>query len=137
MFLTFDASLGGWLTENYFPAIARLDGERIPSIKSVAGALGAQDVRVVDIPADCTDGFTGAFWARPEAYLDPSVVAKMSAFTLIDDFERDAGMRQLADDLASGRWDERFGHLRTTARFDIGYRRVVANRYSRPEFTSP
>jgi hypothetical protein len=29
---------------------------------------------VVPIPADCVDGFTGAFWRRPHAYLDPSVI---------------------------------------------------------------
>ena len=128
-FLTFDTSVEGfWLTEDYFPAIARLDREQLPSIESVAGALGTQDVRVVDIPADCTDGFLGAFWARPEAYLDPSVVANMSTFTLMDADERDAGMKRLADDLALGRWDERFGHLRTTTRLDIGYRLVVASR---------
>lgn len=127
MFLTFDASVEGfWLTEDYFPAIARLDRERLPSIESVASALSTEDVRVVEIPADCTDGFLGAFWARPEAYLDPSVVANMSTLTLIDDVERDAGMRQLADDLATGRWDEHFGHLRRMARRDIGYRLVVA-----------
>jgi len=47
---------------------------------------------------------------------------------LIDPAELVAGTARLADDLASGRWDDRFGHLRTTASLDIGYRLVVASR---------
>jgi hypothetical protein len=35
-------------------------------------------VRVVPIPADCTDGITGAYWWRPKAYLDGRVRAGMS-----------------------------------------------------------
>jgi SAM-dependent methyltransferase len=125
-FLSFDTKVGGfWLTEEYFPAIARLDRERIPSIERVADALGTRDVRVIEIPADCTDGFTGAYWARPEVYLDRSATTNMSTFILIPEGERDAGVKRLADDLASGRWDERFGHLRTTGSLDIGYRLVV------------
>jgi len=33
-------------------------------------------------------------------------------------------MARLADDLASGAWDERWGHLREPAEVDLGYRLV-------------
>lgn len=127
VFLTFDTEVGGfWLTREYLPAIALIDAERIPSIATVAGALGTTDVRVVEIPADCTDGFTGAFWARPEAYLDPAVTSNMSTFGSISAAERAHGLHRLRDDLASGRWDKRHGDLRLLACLDIGYRLVVA-----------
>ena len=32
--------------------------------------MGAGEVVDVPIPHDCLDGFLGAFWRRPEAYLD-------------------------------------------------------------------
>jgi hypothetical protein len=41
--------------------------------------------------------------------------------------ERAAGLERLARDLASGAWDERFGHLRHEPEFDAGIRLVVAD----------
>jgi hypothetical protein len=29
-------------------------------------------VTPIPVPADCVDGFGGAFWKRPSAYLDPA-----------------------------------------------------------------
>ena len=56
------------------------------------------------IPRDCRDGFTGAFWARPEAYLDPGVRAGMSSFASITPEETEA-FRGEADQLL-GRYFE-------------------------------
>jgi hypothetical protein len=30
----------------------------------------------VPVPADCTDGFTAAYWRRPDAYLDEAVAGQ-------------------------------------------------------------
>ena len=38
------------------------------------------------------------------------------------------GITRLADDLASGRWHERYGDLLAREELDLGYRLVVAGR---------
>ncbi len=78
------------------------------------------------IPADCEDGFLGAFWRRPEAYLDPSIRGAMSVFAQLPPDLLQSGLDRLADDLRSGRWDERFGALRALENADVGYRLVIA-----------
>jgi hypothetical protein len=47
-------------------------------VAEVGRHLRVTSVRVMPVPADCTDGITGACWRRPEAYLDPRVRAGMS-----------------------------------------------------------
>ena len=37
------------------------------------------------IPHDCSDGVLGAYWRRPEAYLDPGVRAAISTFSKLGD----------------------------------------------------
>jgi hypothetical protein len=39
----------------------------------------------------------------------------------------DRFVRQLSEDLASGRWDAKYGHLRTQPLFDGPLRLVIAN----------
>ena len=80
----------------------------------------------VPIPHDCQDGFLGAFWRRPEAYLDPAVRAAISAFWLLDPERVRRGVARLADDLRSGRWQARHAALRERESLDLGYRLVVA-----------
>ncbi len=128
--LTYDPAGGGgfWLLARYVPQIRRLDAPRFPSMALLAEALGAIDVAPVPIPSDCSDGFLGAFWSRPEAYLDPAVRRGMSAFGLLPAEDTAPGLARLADDLASGEWDRRYGPLRAAAAADLGYRLVVAAR---------
>ena len=115
-----------WLTADYFPAMAR---QRRPDIapEQIAAQLeGEVHIEPVLLPADCQDGFGEAFWARPEAYLDPDVRAGMSAFGLLKPAEVESGLRHLAADLESGAWDARHGHLRQAAELDTGHRLIVA-----------
>lgn len=115
-----------WLTRDYFPAMVRA---RRPEIQPghIAALLGG-NVRIVPfpVPHDCLDGFGEAFWARPEAYLDPRIRAGMSAFGLLDEAEVSPGLQQLQADLRSGIWDDRNGHLRQLAEFDCGLRLIIA-----------
>ena len=127
--MMFDADLahGLWLIDDYFPEILDLPTERrAPSVRDVSRLLHVHDVSPVPVPADCVDGFAGCYWNRPEAYLEPRVRRAMSCFaTLGPDIEA-RGAANLAADLASGRWDERHGHLRDLTEIDLGYRLVVA-----------
>ncbi len=82
------------------------------------------------MPADCQDGFGACYWNRPEAYLDPLVLAGMSSFAQLDPEVLRRGTDQLRRDLESGAWDERHGELRALTEIDVGYRLLVAGHVS-------
>jgi SAM-dependent methyltransferase len=115
-----DASFG-WL-DDYFPGLA---GERYPQLAEF-DALGSITVEPVPIPADCTDGFTAAYWQRPEAYLAEAVRANMSTFALLDERVVVDGVARLARDLADRSWHGRYASLLTLSELDVGYCLVVA-----------
>ncbi|HEY2672026.1 MAG TPA: hypothetical protein VGJ07_16865 [Rugosimonospora sp.] len=79
----------------------------------------------VPIPIDCVDGFTEAYYARPEMFLDPRVRAAQSAWGFVDDDAITRGMERLRADLDSGAWDERYGRLRTQPEFTGSLRLLV------------
>lgn len=128
--LTWDPASRGafWLTTDYFPDIVDLDVTRFPSMTALGRSLGAIHVIPVPIPHDCQDGFLGAFWRRPEAYLDPTVRGAMSGFEQLEPERLRAGLARLTDDLRSGRWQARHGALRDRESLDLGYRLVTAER---------
>ena len=117
-----------WLTEEYFPEIVSYDRRRVGSIADVIAQLGPCDDVRVPIPHDCTDGFLACYWRRPEAYLDPIVRAGISGFALLGEHVLARGVQRLADDLASGEWERRFGWVRELDELDVCYRLVVSER---------
>ncbi len=125
---TWDGTPGAlsWLANDYLPELGEIDLFRFPSPVELAEALGGAEVRRIPIPSDCHDGFIEAFWARPEAYLDARVRAGMSGMRALDPSVLERGIGRLREDLASGEWDRRHGHLRRLAELDLGYRLVVA-----------
>ncbi|MFF7727080.1 class I SAM-dependent methyltransferase [Streptomyces sp. NPDC008001] len=101
-----------WLHE-YAPAVLDTEARRYPPVPAVAAALGGTvTVRPVPIPADCTDGFNEAYYARPERLLDPGARQACSAWSFVDAALSEQYVRALRRDLASGAWDERHGALR-------------------------
>lgn len=118
---------GFWALE-YFPEALGLPSESAPPGEGdISRALRVREVRPVLVPHDCEDGFGTAFWARPEAYLDPAVQAGMSWLALLPGEVRRRGAARLAEDIKSGAWDQRHGHLRTMQTFDGGYRIAIAD----------
>jgi len=114
-----------WLLQEYFPDILALDRAIFPAINTISKTLGPLDVTPVAIPADCKDGFLGAYWRRPEAYLDPDILAGMSTFSKMSNVkERLASLRR---DLDSGLWEHAHRGMLAADEFDLGYRLVVAN----------
>ena len=77
------------------------------------------------VPADCTDGFTAAYWRRPDAYLDEAVRANMSTLALLDERVVADGVARLARDLADRSWRQRYAALLDLPELDVGYRLVV------------
>jgi hypothetical protein len=90
---------------------------------SALGPGAKVEVMAVPIPRDCVDGFFGAYWARPAAYLDPAVQAGISLFAHPG---AAPGLARLRADLESGAWQARHGHLLAADALDLGYRLVVA-----------
>ncbi len=122
--LTWDPMTAGfWLVREYFPELLAHDQRMFPRLEVFADAFAAVEVVPLPVPADCTDGFLGAFWHRPEAYLDPRVRAGMSSFAHVPDAT--PALLQLEADVASGAWETRHGELREKAVLDVGYRIVV------------
>ncbi len=116
-----------WLIREYLPCIRDLDRRRV-AIAELVSALGESQILSVPIPHDCIDGFHGAFWRRPEAYLDPRVRSGISCYSAMSPDERDQGLRRLAADLQSGAWEDRHRNLLDLDELDLGYRLIVAER---------
>jgi SAM-dependent methyltransferase len=124
--LTWDpASSGFWLVDDYFPEIAIIDRPIFPGLEELNRMLGPIDVRSVPIPHDCSDGFLGAYWRRPHAYLDAGVRGAISTFAKLGTVEAPLG--RLRRDLDDGTWARRHGHLLSRAELDLGYRLIVAD----------
>jgi Methyltransferase domain len=126
--LTWDPAVQSlfWLTDEYLPEALTDDQFDGPTFADLDEVLGGIRVETVPVPADCRDGFFAAYWARPEAYLDPTVRAGISCCALLDEHLVGERMERLADDLAAGTWDERHPGLRTQPSLDVGYRLVVS-----------
>ena len=127
VFFTWDheATKSFWLGD-YVPAIWELDAKVEVPIPWLCEQFHTSDVQVVPVPHDCLDGFLGAFWRRPEAYLDPVVRAGISTLSRMDQAVLKAGMELLVEDLRSGAWRDRYGELLALEELDLGYRLVVA-----------
>jgi SAM-dependent methyltransferase len=114
-----------WLFD-YFPEIEHIDKALFPSVEQLSALLGHVKVKTVPIPADCTDGFMCAYWARPECYINPRVRSTISTFSRIGDIQE--GVRKLTRDIDSGEWNIKYGHLKALSEFDFGYCLIVSNK---------
>ena len=125
--LTWDPAADAfWLVADYLPEFGALDRRQFAAIDTYQTAFGPGAlVRITPllVPRDCCDGFLGAYWARPAAYLDPAVRAGISSFAR---GKWESGLERLHADLISGVWHSRYGHLLEATAMDIGYRIVVA-----------
>lgn len=115
-----------WLNE-YAPEVITTEARRYPSLERLAAGLGGQvEVIRLPIPLDCTDGFSEAYYGRPEMLLDPGARRANSAWSFVDEAEAAASVERLRSALESGEWDRRHGELRTAPRFDGSLVLVVA-----------
>jgi len=119
-----------WLTTEYLPEFLEL----IPARYRRPGAwsdelrktLGEVALTAVPVPHDCTDGFYGAYWRRPEAYLDPTVRAGISVFAQLSSRAVDRAIDALGADLESGRWQKRHREMLKTDELHLGYYVITA-----------
>jgi SAM-dependent methyltransferase len=113
-----------WLVADYLPEIAVRE-RHLATVDTVAGVLADAEVRALDVPWDCTDGFLAAYWRRPDAYLDDAVRAGMSGVAALPESTVRPAMDRLAEDLRTGAWQRRHGDLLTRETLDVGYRLVI------------
>ncbi|MGH3743466.1 MAG: hypothetical protein ACRDTP_01230 [Mycobacteriales bacterium] len=131
MVFTWDSSVFArfWMVADYFPQIAVREAG-LPDVHRAAAMLNALGrsvhVEPVPVPADCSDGFGGAYWSQPEALLDPAVGQAMSGVAMLDPAVRERALTRLRADLASGVWHQRHGHLLGRDELDVGVRLLVA-----------
>lgn len=124
--VTWDPAYSGfWLIDDYFPEIGEIDRQILPSLEEFRQALGPIEVRPLLVPHDCSDGFLGAYWRRPHAYLNPRIRSAISTFSKIHDVE--SGLDRLRRDLEDDTWRQRYGHLLEQPDLDLGYRLVIAD----------
>jgi SAM-dependent methyltransferase len=116
-----------WFARDYLPEAFELERD-VAALEQVTRALPGSRVEPVGVPHDCRDGFFGAYWRRPGAYLDPDVRGAISALARLDRAVVGRAVDRLAGDLASGEWRRRYRDLCTLDELDLGYRLVVAER---------
>jgi SAM-dependent methyltransferase len=121
-----------WLTTEYLPAFLevikppyREAGHWERELRSILGAVRIEEVPIAH---DCADGFYGAFWRRPRAYLDPRVRAGISVFSQLHPDHVERGIAALEADLESGAWERRHHELLELEALRLGYYVVVAER---------
>lgn len=115
-----------WLVQEYLPEILKREQD-LPTLDTTLRALPDARVEPLLVPHDASDGFLGAWWRRPQAYLDARVRAAISGLALLDQRVVDRAMEKLQADLNAGRWHQTHKHLLGRESIDLGYRLVVSD----------
>lgn len=114
-----------WISD-YAPEVIAAEAGRYPAVAEIESGLGGSvTVESLPIPLACVDGFSEAYYGRPEALLDPGARRANSAWSFVGDTVEERFERALRADLDSGAWDERHGRLRTQPTFDGSLRLIV------------
>jgi hypothetical protein len=114
-----------WLN-SYAPEVIATEARRYPPIETIAAALGGNvQVISVPIPLNCTDGFSEAYFGRPECLLDPGARLANSAWSFVDSSVGNRLDDELGRDLESGVWDAKYGNLRTQPELEGSLKLVV------------
>ncbi len=118
-----------WLVREYLPAAAETDARLAVPISALTSMLGEERVAVVPVPVphDCVDGFAGAYWRRPQVYLERAAQDGMSLLALTPRSSLEEGFSRLRADLGDGSWQRRHADLLQQTHLDLGYRLLVAD----------
>ena len=119
-----------WLAD-YFPTIWADAFSVFPPLDDVSAQFREHVGRHTEVipwvvPHDLQDCFMAAGWRRPEMYLDLTVRACMSAFSVAQVDVVHQGLSRLQRDLKSGKWIFTYGDLLSQENVDWGYRFLKA-----------
>ena len=126
--LTFDGDALDlfWLAD-YAPELIAAESKRYPKMDAISKALGGvTTVKTVPVPIDCVDGFTEAYYARPEKFLETAVRKAQSAWGFVSEEAQARSVKKLADDLTSGAWEKKYGKWRALPFFEGSLRLIVS-----------
>lgn len=115
-----------WLLQEYLPEVLERTLRGTPSAEMIADAIGASTSIDMPVYRDLQDGVLGAYWCRPEQYLDHTVRANNSGTALAHPETTELGIARLEADLRSGAWHDRHADLLERESIDMGYRLLVA-----------
>jgi SAM-dependent methyltransferase len=115
-----------WLVGDYLREISRMEAHLV-TLGHVEAVLNVAETHSVPVPWDCSDGFLGAYWRRPEIYLDPDARAAISGIASYEPSALSEATQRLELDLADGSWKRRHKDLLALPEIDLGYRPVMAN----------
>lgn len=125
--LTFDSHSGSksWLFD-YFPGFLQQDRKQFPRLEDLSTYTQETlsrnlEVHRFPLPSDLVDHFASAGWARPENYLNENYRSGISSFASANSNSLSLGLQKLESDLASGKWDSKYGELRSQRSLDAGY----------------
>jgi Methyltransferase domain len=116
-----------WLLRESLPAAAETDARLAVPITKLVSLLGTVSIQTVPVPHDCVDGFGGAYWRRPQAYLDETVRAGISMLALTPKPLLAKGLERLRIELTNGAWARRHADLLDVPQLDLGYRLLVSD----------
>lgn len=131
--VTFDASVFSdmWLVRDYMPEVAELDRMSFPSMTQLATWLGGDvTIETVPVAVNTPDWTLASFWAHPERVLDEQARGATSGFARMPDAVVRRVVSAVGRDLASGAWEDRYGHLRRRSALDVGQRLLVAGAHA-------
>jgi SAM-dependent methyltransferase len=116
-----------WLTE-YAPEVIAAEARRYPEVDRIVDTLGMHcKVISLPIPNDCVDGFNEAYFGRPELLLNSNARQACSAWGFVSNEAIERFERDLSNDLQSGVWDARWGHLRTQPELEGSLRLIIGH----------
>lgn len=115
-----------WLAE-YAPEVMATEARRYPALDRIRAALGGtSEVLRPPIPFTCVDGFSEAYYSRPERLLDPGARRANSAWSFVDEMTAARSVNALRTALEDGSWDAQHGRLRVQPSFEGSLVLVVA-----------
>lgn len=115
-----------WLAD-YVPELMAVERRRYPPLDVICSGLGGvAEVRTIPIPIDCVDGFTEAFYARPEKFLDPVVRRSQSAWGFVPQEVQERFAATLAAEIDSGEWDRKYSAWRNMPTFEGSMRLIIS-----------
>jgi SAM-dependent methyltransferase len=117
-----------WLAE-YAPEMISVEARRYPQMSAISAALGGVTyINTVPIPLNCTDGFSEAYYGRPERLLEAGARLANSAWSFVGPELERRFVEKLTRDIDSGAWDQRYGFLRQQPHFQGSLRLIVGER---------
>jgi SAM-dependent methyltransferase len=107
-----------WLAD-YAPEVMAAEARRYPAPDRIADALGGEvTVSLLPIPFTCVDGFSEAYYARPERLLDVGARRADPAWAAVDEMTAARSVAALRTAIEDGSWDARYGRLRVQPSYE-------------------